>query len=211
MKSITVDGYRFVKDEQSGYWQCNQFIAKEGKPKRLHRYVWEKYHGTIKPGYDVHHIDKNKDNNDISNLICLSSHDHQHLHGVEKVKNNPEWFAEFHQRGIESAPKWHASTEGHEWHTKHYEMMKDKLHAKKEFVCEQCGKTFSAQDNGHNRFCSNACKSKWRRNNHIDDVERTCVICGTKFSANKYSKKETCSRSCASKLSFAKRRENKVD
>ena len=39
MGSVIIDGYRFVKDKKSGYWQCNQFIVKEGKPKRLHRYI----------------------------------------------------------------------------------------------------------------------------------------------------------------------------
>lgn len=198
MKVQIVDGYRFLKDEKSGYWQCNEFIKTYGKPKRLHRYIWEKYHGQIPKGYQVHHIDENKDNNDISNLELLSEHDHLYLHGKEKAKNK-KWLHEFQSHGISVAPEWHKSKAGHEWHKAHYEKTKDKLYETHEYTCIQCGKKFIGHY--HSKYCSNACKSKYRRDHHLDDVERTCVICGKKFKTNKYSKTKTCSRSCASKLS----------
>lgn len=47
----------------------------------LHRMVWEKYYGPIPEGYNVHHIDGNKKNNDISNLELISHSDHASLHG----------------------------------------------------------------------------------------------------------------------------------
>ena len=37
-----------------------------------HRIVYEKHHGPIPSGYDVHHRDGDKLNNDISNLELLS-------------------------------------------------------------------------------------------------------------------------------------------
>ena len=35
--------------------------------KRLHRVVWESHNGQIPKGYDIHHIDSNTHNNDITN------------------------------------------------------------------------------------------------------------------------------------------------
>ena len=70
----------------------------------------------------------------------------------------------------------------------------------KEFECEYCKKKYKAINNNTNRFCSNKCKSAWRRKSGIDDVEKVCEICGSKFKTNKYSKTKTCSRSCANRL-----------
>lgn len=46
-----------------------------------HLYVYEKAHNIIVPnGYCIHHIDGNKDNNIISNLVMLSLADHVKIH-----------------------------------------------------------------------------------------------------------------------------------
>lgn len=201
-----IDGHKFIKDHKSGYWQCNEFISTEGKPKRLHRYIWEKYNGKIPKGCQVHHIDRNKDNNDISNLKLMSEYDHLALHGKRKFLNK-EWAKEFEHEGVLSSKKWHASKEGHEWHKKHWKKMKDSLYKTMTFTCANCGKNF--EGHYHSKFCSNKCKSAYRRKHHLDDVERTCVVCGKKFKINKYSKTKTCSRSCASKLSN-KNRKSKI-
>ena len=49
---------------------------------RVHELVYCESHGLteIPNGYDVHHIDFNKQNNDISNLILLSRSNHMHVH-----------------------------------------------------------------------------------------------------------------------------------
>jgi hypothetical protein len=47
---------------------------------RHHRYLWEKEHGKIPVGYEIHYIDSNKLNNDLDNLQCLSKSDHLKLH-----------------------------------------------------------------------------------------------------------------------------------
>lgn len=207
MNTKIVDGHKFIKDSKTGYWQCNEFIVAEGKPKRLHRYIWEKYNGKIPKGYQIHHIDRDKDNNDISNLKLLSEHEHLALHGKKRFEDS-EWAREFEEKGIEASKSWHSSKEGHEWHKKHWEQDKDKLYKTFKFSCLNCGKEFE----GHygSKFCSNKCKSAYRRKRHLDDVERICVVCGKSFKANKYSKTKTCSRSCAAKLSN-KGRKSKIN
>jgi len=49
----------------------------------LHRCVWEKERGKIPIGYDIHHINEDKTNNDINNLQCLLKSEHTRLHYLQ--------------------------------------------------------------------------------------------------------------------------------
>lgn len=46
----------------------------------MHRYVWEKEVGVIPPGWDIHHKDETKTNNELSNLECLPKSEHTRLY-----------------------------------------------------------------------------------------------------------------------------------
>ena len=106
------------------------------------------------------------------------------------------------------AKEWHRSKEGSNWHKKHWHKSLGKyLKETEEKKCLNCGKQFKTNVS-HSKFCSNACKSAYRRKSGIDNEKRTCVICGKEFEANKYSKKKTCSRKCATKL-IVKNRQSK--
>ena len=48
--------------------------------KKYHHYIWEKYNGIIPIGYDIHHIDEDKLNNNIDNLQMLLKTQHHKLH-----------------------------------------------------------------------------------------------------------------------------------
>lgn len=52
-----------------------------GVTKSAHRVIWEKAHGPIPKGHEVHHIDGNGNNNSLDNLILLTTSEHKHLHG----------------------------------------------------------------------------------------------------------------------------------
>ena len=50
-----------------------------------YRWIWEKNHGPIPKdengiSYQIHHIDGNRDNNDLSNLMCVSLDEHIEIH-----------------------------------------------------------------------------------------------------------------------------------
>jgi hypothetical protein len=50
-----------------------------------YRQIWSSYHGPIPKdtdgrSYEIHHIDGNHENNDITNLIALSIHEHYEIH-----------------------------------------------------------------------------------------------------------------------------------
>ena len=51
----------------------------------LHRLVYETYFGKIEEGYDIHHIDEDKTNNNINNLQKLLHEEHCRLHGTEII------------------------------------------------------------------------------------------------------------------------------
>lgn len=192
MKYQYFNGVKFTKDRNTGYY-LNSTLR-----KRMHRYVWEFYNKEIPNGYEIHHIDRDKSNNDISNLELMKSESHKALHskerGVKNVKSG-------HLDSIRPMTKeWHQSEKGRDWHRKHYQRTKDKIHEKKEFECENCHTIFIAEITGNNRFCSNKCKSSWRRKSGVDDEARRCIICGKEFTVNKYEKTRTCSRKCGAIL-----------
>ncbi len=195
MKTVYFNGLKFTKDDKTGYY-LNSTIR-----KRLHRYVWEYYNGPIPKGCHIHHLDHDKSNNDIDNLQLMKHGEHATLHGIKRAEKEYDKIIEnLNNNARPKANEWHGSPKGRKWHKNHYENMKDKLHKEKEFICEQCGDKFSKQNTGVNRFCSNKCKSKWRRDNGLDKEERECVVCGNVFTTNKYRKRKTCSRRCANKI-----------
>ena len=189
------DGLAFRRDKKTGYY----LNAKTHK--RLHVYVWEYFNGEVPKGYHVHHADFNKSNNEPDNLVLLDAKEHMALHGKSwDSARHEKQIKVLIERAIPKAAEWHGSESGRRWHKEHYEQMKDILHQKKVFVCEECGKEFEATDHGSNRFCSNNCKSAARRKSGVDNETRKCEWCGNLFEVNKYAKTRTCCRSCRNKL-----------
>ena len=151
------DGYKFRKDKKSGYWLCSTIH------KRLHIYIYEKYNGEIPKGMQVHHIDHNKDNNEIENLVLLTVEEHRKIHKKEMTEERKQWLREnLNKNARPKANEWHKSKEGIEWHKKHYEEMKDKLHKEYNFICMECGVEFKSIQI-KSKFCSNKCKAKYYR------------------------------------------------
>ena len=195
MENIIIYNNHKFHREDNGYYQG--YV--DGVKIRLHRYVYICEKGEIPEGYHIHHIDFNKDNNDISNLEALSAYDHLKLHADIKVEENyDEMILNLDINARPKASEWHSSEEGRTWHKEQYEKYKDCLYNVKTYICECCGEEFEAIDNGKNRFCSNKCKSKWRRDSGVDNETRICKHCGNEFVTNKYSKTKYCSRKCSS-------------
>ena len=187
------NGIKFTKDEKTGYY-LNSTIR-----KRMHRYVWEFYKGKIPVGYEIHHKGHNKANNDIANLEIMPKGKHSSIHYTEMVNADPERTKDNLDRIRPMTTEWHRSEEGRQWHKEHYEKTKGNLYRVHSFICKQCGTPFESSQ-VKSRFCSNACKAKWRRENGLDDEKRICIVCGKEFSTNKFKNQRTCSRSCANRL-----------
>ncbi len=170
----------------------------------LHRYKWEKEVGKIPKNYEVHHIDKIRTNNDISNLQCLSSKEHSKIHWEESSEEyKQKVIKSLNEKARPKASEWHGSKEGIEWHRQHALNCNFGNLTYGEYECEICGKKFIKQRN-HQRFCSNNCKSAYRRKTGVDNEQRVCVICGTEFTTNKYSKTQTCNKKCGRQLTKKK-------
>jgi len=54
-------------------------IEIDGEKVFEHRYVWEKVNGKIPEEKEIHHINGNKKDNRIENLMCLSKSKHMKL------------------------------------------------------------------------------------------------------------------------------------
>lgn len=53
----------------------------------LHRDIWKSNHGKIPNGYDIHHIDGNKQNNHINNLEIIKKDTHSKIYTSRKNGN----------------------------------------------------------------------------------------------------------------------------
>lgn len=197
MKQIIYDNYTFNKDQKTGYYLSTKKI--NGKRKRLHVYIWEKYNGEIPKGAQVHHIDGDKASVDINNLELLTAAEHMRKHWQEKT---PEEINKYRERikenCISKAAEWHGSEEGRQWHKEQAKRIDANIELK-EFRCEYCGTTFKTKPYGKVKYCSNKCKAAARRKSGVDNEERICIVCGAVFITNKYKKAQICSQACANK------------
>lgn len=72
--------------KQFGYWCIQQ---EDGGYKREHRLVMEKYLGRhLKKGEDIHHINGNRLDNGIENLLLVTSSEHHKIHYREHMVVN---------------------------------------------------------------------------------------------------------------------------
>jgi DNA-directed RNA polymerase subunit RPC12/RpoP len=181
-------GKKFYQDKDKGYW-----ISTCCPKIRAHRWVWIQNHGKIPKGYHVHHRDENKSNNSIENLELIESSRHLSIHITEEKR---EWARKWAAEIRPLTKEWHASEEGKAWHKFHAIKNKFGKWEPRKYICDQCSTEFESTKRSRTRFCSNPCKSKWRRDQGLDDVIKVCVGCGTDFTSNKYAKNIYCSRGC---------------
>jgi hypothetical protein len=76
---IIIDGLRFTIN-RDGYYECTTIDR-----LMLHNYNWEKINGKIPNGYELHHKDLNKINNEVSNLQLVTPKQHTEIHS--KIRN----------------------------------------------------------------------------------------------------------------------------
>ena len=139
------------------YYKCGPYFQHDGV--RLHRAVWEHYHGPVPDGYHVHHIDGDRSNNDISNLACLPHSEHESYH----AKQRDEYCRMHIERIRPLAAQWHGSDEGKAWHSErgkaNWAMREDQT-----YTCDMCGNEFqSKRIYKGNHFCGPNCRAKYGR------------------------------------------------
>lgn len=122
---ITKDGHIFDKKRNNieikthlsdGYKMC--CIYDENKIKHVllvHRIIAQKYLDNYTDDCHVHHIDGNKTNNDVNNLVCMTSKEHLRKHKVkyeDKIKVCPVCKKEFLWTAAQQRSFKHRSTYG---------------------------------------------------------------------------------------------------
>ncbi len=81
----------------------------KGHMQRLaQRIVWEQENGPIPAQHEVHHIDGDKLNNDLSNLQCLSLSEHRRIHSGNWKKEKGQW-----SRRCTGCKQWKSESEFH--------------------------------------------------------------------------------------------------
>ncbi len=71
-------GKKYTIEQKTGYYVCTS-----GSRRRLHIVMWEQKYGREVPeGCVIHHLDWNKANNVIENLICLTVEEHERVHNI---------------------------------------------------------------------------------------------------------------------------------
>jgi hypothetical protein len=176
------------------YFRCHKSNVLKGFGY-LHRDVYKYHNGEIPEGYHVHHIDGDAGNNDMSNLRLISSEEHHRYH-CDNLTEEQRQARRDHAARIRPLTKaWHASEEGRAWHVKNGKEMAANLKPR-QYHCLQCGDEFYLKPFGENKFCSNKCKSAWRRASGVDNVVRICAHCGKEYTCDKYSKQKLCSKEC---------------
>lgn len=186
--TIVYHARRWTLGTQKRYY----FGRVKGKHWSLHRYKYTQEKGIIPKGWHVHHKDQNVFNNEIENLEALPPKKHFQLHMDALIEKGRR----LQPLGKEAAKIWHASEEGITWHTAHYQNVKDKLHEIIERNCNFCGQKHNTHRKSGNAFCSNKCKSAWRRKNKPDKKIASCPTCSKEFETLKYLPNVYCSRQC---------------
>ena len=71
-------GKKYAVEQKTGYYVCTS-----GSRKRLHIAMWEaKYGREVPEGCVIHHLDWNKANNTVENLVCLTIWEHECVHNI---------------------------------------------------------------------------------------------------------------------------------
>jgi hypothetical protein len=182
---------KFYLDKSTGYW-----ISSKCPKIRAHRWVWQNVFGKIPSGCHIHHKDGNKSNNSIENLELMSRHAHLSLHMTQERR---EWASKRMDEIRPLTKEWHSSEEGKAWHKYHAAKNGFGKWDNRNIKCQMCSKTYQTTKKSKSHFCTNACKSAWRRAKGLDDEIRKCLACEIDFTINKYKKTKYCSRSCAQK------------
>lgn len=201
---VEYKGIKFRRYPDSKRWSDRQYyrpgphIVARGV-EALHREVWKDNFGPIPSGHHVHHKDGNTANNDPSNLECIPGPEHQSYHGRHVSPEHKEKCAKHLDKVRHLAAEWHGSRAGLAWHRANGKRVWENRQPIVR-ICDQCGREFSSLDaKPSTRFCSNNCKSAWRRQSGVDNEERRCIECGGVFAVNKYEKNKYCSRECAAR------------
>lgn len=207
---VMFNGEKFRKDKRNGYyWTVNV------PRKSLHLSVFEFHGGKRLNGYELHHVDFNKENNDVLNIISIPIAEHKKIHTEQrKEKYGNSWNAENIKKAHVGRDAWHKTESYKQWlkdtslQRSEWGRKSNENKIKIDIKCEYCGKIFKGRPERIRNICSNRCWQVDRRKKGVNNVEKNCIICNKIFTSDKYQKIQTCSGHCRSILSYSNRVKN---
>ena len=158
----------------------------------LHRVVWTYFNGEIPDGYVVHHIDGDRNNNDISNLTIMTSAEHRKLHARNNSITTLTKKKKF--KCIVCGKEYEAFDTGNN----HYCSDKCEDHYKRHVRCvetrhcQTCGKAFTVYKYKEKKFCCPKCAAVPRKKL----VTKICPTCGKEFQERPSDPHKFCSADC---------------
>ena len=166
------DNFKWTR-KHNGYYQRTR-RPDDGQKDWLHQYKYEKEIGKIQEGYDVHHKDHIKGNNDITNLTCISSAEHRKEHSGQNntyfKDNNTEIqiLAKLAREGKYKGQK-----------VQRKERSKDRSR-----VCIYCGQPYEMHKRSRRDsiYCSYECQQEHHKEkNRKGKITKDCIWCGNEF------------------------------
>jgi hypothetical protein len=201
------NGHRYHRNARAQYYY-------DPTGNLLHRAVWAASHGPIPAGHEVHHLNTNRSDNRLSNLVLLTEEAHQEHHAA--LQRHPAipprpcavCGAEFQPTVSASHVRCCSTKCGSVLAVRtRREHGLDGYHTRvaRDVVCKQCGVTFSSKS-ANAAVCSDQCREDRRRARNAGDasykpgryrqpIVKTCAACGREFEASKRST-ECCSDEC---------------
>ncbi len=170
----------------------------------IYRSVWQYYYGEVPPHTIIHHIDQNKDNNNIENLIPMAPSEHQKLHAALNQRNH---IAPIRDLICERCGKvYQARYSGrNKFCPDCRKIIKSTPNPAKNFskTCLWCGKEFFTSSK-QTETCSHHCKNRlvyFRKTGKVRAEKlKTCAVCGKEFvvstAHNNVTNRKTCSDGC---------------
>jgi hypothetical protein len=76
LRGVNFRPFQFFDDIKFTLRNNGYYSSTKGDRILMHRYVWQKYNGSIPDNYDIHHINNKKYDNRIENLECLPKAEH---------------------------------------------------------------------------------------------------------------------------------------
>ena len=83
-KPKRADGFHVTR---KGYLRGNV----DGRLKLGHVAAWESVNGPVPDGYQIHHLDGDKQNNDLGNLLLVDPVTHKRLHSGCELRDGEWW------------------------------------------------------------------------------------------------------------------------
>lgn len=128
--------------------------------KTLHREVWKSFWGKIPAGFVIHHVDENKNNNNIENLQLVSRAEHARIHNSDicrfpKRKFICQMCGKEYEATDNGKNKFCSQSCTQKNYAQSHPITK---------TCPYCGKEFSTRHK-KTKYCSSTCASRAYRQN----------------------------------------------